>query len=244
MTKERTVKIGDDEFVIQRFRGLKAIMAMATITRIARDVPNILADASRDFHKRNTITITEPMSKLPRWDGFTKADFDAAEQETGKREIELPNSVTQQEQVLIALPALLENARKEVIRLLAILIIPNQDLREADENDRVETALDKYKDVLLYDAEIDQLAELVIVAQEVMQDQLSSAQKEKLGNLARSLMRMIRGQNEITTPTLPELKAAMEASTSNDTVPDSPTDSQPSIDGTEEPLSTVSPGAS
>lgn len=242
------VKVGGKEYTLQRFRGLKAIMAMAALTRLARDVPNLLADAARAYAARNMVVITEPMAKLPRWEGFTTKDFDAAEKRTGKREIELPAPITQQEQVMAALPALLEEGRKEVIRLMALLIIPNADLMEADKTERVEEALDEYRDILMYEAEIDELAELVLVAQDVIQEQLSPIQRERMGNLARSLWKRVgltRTSPMIQAPVTPMTSEEDEALTQqmlSDDAPTSRTDSPPPTDGTDIPLSTGSRG--
>jgi hypothetical protein len=248
--QDHSVKVGGEDFTVQRFKGLKAIMVMASLTRLAKEVPDILADVSKDYTQRRTVTITEAMSRLPRWDGFSKEDFDKAEADTGKREIELPAPMTTQDQVLVSLPPLLEKARKEVIRLLAILIIPNADLREADENDRVEDALDHYQTLLLYEADIDELVELVLVAQDVIQEQLTSDKRERLGNLFRSLRNALFPNRPTQTPTLETVAKELEdeseskstQKTSTSSAQTSSTDSQSHTDGTETQLSTASHG--
>lgn len=252
----KQVQIGEQSYTIQRFKGLKAIMAMACMTRIAREVPDIMADAMKQYQKRNTITITEAMARLPRWSGFTTEDFDAAASRNGgKREIELPTPMTVNEQIMYALPMLLEGARKEVTRLLALLIIPNAELLAADKQDDVEGALDKYEDALLGEAELDQLVELCFGAQEVLTEQLSD-RKDQLGNLARSLWKNL--QTRQTPPQPPpslqdpaELEEQAQSNNGTSTLatstPDAPissTDSVTPTDGTENKPSMVSPGVS
>lgn len=246
MSSPRKITIGDQQFEVQRFRGLKAILAMAAITRIARDIPDILADVAKDYQRRNTVVITEAMSRLPRWESFGKEDFDAAEKETGKREIELPAPMSTQEQTLQALPKLLEGARTEAIRLLALMIIPNQELREADENEKVEDALDKYREVLLYEAEIDELADLAIAASEVLNEQLAE-RKDNLGNMMRGLWKMWRPRSDAETSPLSLLPTQDQESTpqtSTEDVPTSSTDSESLTDGTEPQPSMESLGVS
>lgn len=249
MSEAMKVTLGETEYTIQRFRGLKAILAIAAVTRIAREVPDILNDAILGYQKRNKVRIDESMSKLERWKGFTKEDFDEAEHATGVRVIEIPAPMSDGEQIMQALPALLEQARREIVRLFAILIIPNAELREADESDEaVEDALDKYKNLILYDAEIDQLADLILMAQEVLADQLGNRQ-ERLGKLIGTIVTALR---RTRTPILPspgtlqteeteETKRLTEPTPSSD-APTSLIDSPPSTDGREATLSTESRG--
>lgn len=240
-----TVEIGEKDYTIQRFRGLKAILAVAAVTRIAREVPDIMSDVVKDYQKRNTVVVTEVMSRIPRWSGFSTEDFDAAEKDTGRREIEIPSPMGENEQILQSLPKLLEEARREVIRLLAILIIPNSELKEADKEDRVEAALDEYKDLLLYDAELDQLADLALAAQDVLAEQLGD-RRERLGKLVAAVIMIFRrnraSSQNIPTPASLSTETLSTLPTSLDDAPTSLTDSPVSTDGHETKLSTVSPG--
>lgn len=251
-----SVKLGEEEkeYPIQRFRGLKAILAMASMTRIAREVPDIMADSVRAYQARNTVVITESMSRLPRWRSFTTEDFDAAERTTGKRQIELPTPMTSNEQVMYALPQLLEKARKEVTRLLALLLISNGELKIADKSDKVEDALDKYEDLLLYECELDQLVDLCFAAQDVLTEQLAD-RKDRLGKLMGALWgtwikstQQTAPQENPALPTSPPLSTQEEASstslTSTDGAPTSSIDSDEPTDGTETQPSMASLGAS
>lgn len=254
MPEIHQVTIGEETFTIQRFRGLKAIMAIAAMTRIGREVPDVLADAVKEYTNRNTVSITEEMSNLPRWAGvFKKEDFDKAEERTGKRIMEVPAPMTQNEQMLYALPTLLEKARKEVARLLALLIIPNAELTEADDNDTVPQALDKYYKLLMHEAEIDQLIDLALATSEVLQEQLAD-RKDRLGNLTRglwSLFRRNQSQPALAPTSRPQNTDPTQAptvtttpATSTDDAPTSSTSSKEPTDGTGELLSTASLGAS
>lgn len=254
MSKTVVIGEGEDrrEYTIQRFRGLKAILAIAALSRVAKAVPDIMADAVKEYQNRNTVRITEAMSKLPRWAGFSKEDFDAAEVATGERIIELPMPMDQNEQLLQALPSLLDEARREVVRLLAILIIPNSELKIADKDDKVDEALDQYQDVLLYNAELDQLAELLIAASDVLSDQLAD-RKERLGKVAEPLMKFLRRNSR--TPLLPSMPQTSQipsppnesestSTTSSSSAPSSSTDSPQPTDGIETPSSMESLGVS
>lgn len=238
------VTIGGKPYTIQKFRGLKAILVMASMTRIARDIPDLLADATKAYYERNTITITEAMSKLPRWEGFSTEDFDKAEAKTGKRVVELPAPITAREQVLTALPALLENARTEIIRLFAILVIPSGELMAADKANTVNTALDKYGDLFLYEAELDELVEVALAAQDSIA-QLNPETQARLGEMLRSLTKSLGlnwGPQSTQAPQTPE--TTLTPPTSTDDAPTSLTDSPAPTDGQENRLSMASPGVS
>jgi hypothetical protein len=246
---EQEVTLGGKKYTVQRFRGLKAILVIAAITRIGRDVPDILADAAKGYYKRNTITVTEAMSYLPRWEGIPKSAFDEAETANGRREIEIPAPVSEREQLLAALPDLLESTgRREVLRLFAILICPNSELAEADKADKVNEKLDEYNDLFLYEAELDELAEVAMAARSAF-GQLDSTKTERLGEMVRSLIRAFNpemaSQMGMTNPT-PETPAVTDStpSTSPDDAPISSTDSESPMDGAEKTPSMASPGAS
>ena len=245
---DQQVTVGGEEYTIQRFRGLKAVLVLASITRIMQDVPDLIAQASKDYSAKHTVTITEEMAKLPRWEGFTAADFDIAEQKTGKRQIELPSQANGTEALLAALPKLLEStARREIVRLFAILLIPNAKLKVADKNDNVNEALDEYEDVILFEAEIDELVELAAAAQDAVR-QLDTKRGGQLGKLAQQVMSRLN----LTLPQMPSesepaTPSPMTDSTepmSTDDAPISPTPSESPTDGTETQRSMASLGAS
>ena len=250
MTDMNVVTINGTNYTIQRFRALRAVLVLASITRITQDVPDLIAKASKSYSARNTVTITEQMSKLPRWEGFSSADFDIAEQKTGKREIELPSQANGTEALLEALPELLQStARREVVRLFAILLIPNDELRIADKNDLVNEALDKYEDLILFEAELDELADIAAVAQESIKD-LDTRRNGKVGKLAQRVLTALNpelSQRLTQSASEPVIESSETSSTEPTSVPDVPTSSTPSelpTDGTETPRSLASLGAS
>jgi hypothetical protein len=246
---EQAVSINGEQHTIQRFRGLKAVLVLASVSRIMQDVPDLIAEASKEYSAKHTISITEDMAKLPRWEGFTSADFDIAEQKTGKRVIELPAQANGTEALLAALPKLIgSTARREVVRLFALLLIPNAKLKIADKEDRVNDALDEYEDLILFDAEIDELAELAAAAQETIK-QLDTKRNGQLGELLRRGLEMLG----LTLPQMPsasgpETPSTEETTSIPQTLPlDAPTLFTPSespTDGIETQRSTVSLGAS
>ena len=175
-----TVSIDGTEYPIQRFRALRAVLVMAALADITNEVPELVAKAASDYAESHSMTVTEAMSRMPRFAdaAFTEADFDRAERETGKREVKVPIQASGAESLMSALPTLIRSkARRQVVRLFAILLIPNDKLKEADRSDSIDAALDGYEDLILYEAELDELADIA----EAVQNQLSNLNTRRNG---------------------------------------------------------------
>lgn len=238
------VTLQDNEYDIQRFKGLKAILAIAALTRVAREVPDVSAKAVRDFQERNKIRVTPELNTV-RGYGFTPDEF-----QSHGGVIELPAGMSGQEQLLAALPDLLERARKPVLSLLAILIVDNGKLREADKEgqDHVEALLDSHYDFLL-DTDLEELADLAATGYEVLEEQLSDP-RGRLGKLINVILRRLTPKQ--VGPTTPSTQAEVETKsgseptspTSTDESPNSSIDSGGTTSGPESTPSTMSPGPS
>lgn len=233
---QKQVTLGENTYAIQRFKGLKAILAIAAVTRIGREVPDIMADVSKEFTKKHTITVTKEMSRLPRWALFTDKDFSDGP-------IEVPNPPEPQDVIMSSLPRLLEEARKEVIRLLAILVIPNAELKAADQIDAVDEALDKFHDTLLYEAEIDEIAELCLAAADVLQDQLKD-RGSRLGKLMGEILSWWTKLANRSRSIQPEAEETSISPTLENELPTSSSNSEQPSAGTGTPSSMTSAGAS
>jgi hypothetical protein len=232
--ESKKVTVQGNNYEIERFRGLKAVLAIAALTRVAREVPDVLAQ------RRNTVTITPALAKIREYP-ISEEDFERA---GGGEGIELPAPMSNQEQILAALPDLLQRARKPVMSLFAILIISNEKLKEADKADRVEQALDEYYDLLMYETELDELADLALGAYDVLQDQLAD-RGERLGKMFQSLGQIWRSRTtERSTPAERIASQVLTQRTSSAKSPPSSTDSPEPTDGVESTLSSESPGTS
>jgi hypothetical protein len=231
------VQLGDTELTITRFRGLKALLASALVGRVMREVPDLqdrVTTFTKKYRKENEVELTRPMAKLPRFAffGFTEEDFAASPDGI----IRLPEEPTTQQIMLAVAPDLIDLARKELVRLLALIVIPNSELEAADDADDIEGALDKQGKTLIRTAEFDELLELFVVAWEVMRDQIL-AKKDKLGKLTElPFLRMWLSTQEVEeeTPTPPT--SPPESPVSSDTL------EEESTTGVDETSSMVSPG--
>lgn len=237
----KTVQVGEDAVRIQRFRGLKAILAGALVARVMREVPQIqdrVNEYIKRFREENTLTITRGMARLPRFAayGLTTEDFQAA-----GGDISIPDEPTPQQILMNVGPDLFDLARKEVMRFIALIAIPNQDLEDADDSDGVDEALDRVAKRLLRQGTIGELLELIEAGWEVMEEEILS-KKDKLGKLRSLPFLKAWLSTEETEET--EEEDISTPPTSPEDVQTSSTDSEPSTDGIGGKLSTASPGAS
>jgi hypothetical protein len=217
----KQVTLGDSNYAVQRFTGYKALRAgrlIARITKHSRPIMEEMGDFARDYEKKNALVITKGMSKLPRFAavGFTEEDFDAS-----GGEIRIPQPPSLMEQIIAVFPSVFEVAEGEVLELLALLVMSNSELRKADNEDRVDDALKEKAKEIMFEADLDQMIDLLAMAQEVLQEQFAG-KEDKLGKL-KSLI--FRGAEE-------------ENSDNGTTKPTSSTSSPDITSGTETPSST------
>lgn len=238
---EREIKIGDQTIRIARFRGLKAALAGALVSRVMREIPEFqdrMIAFRKEYREKNTVMITPAMAKLPRFEvlGLTPEDFASS---GGK--IEFPEEPDAQTIMLHVFPDLFDLADVEVRKFLAIIAIPNSELEEADDADQVDEYLIRWGKRLLREGTVDELLELVAIGMEVLEEQILR-KKDRLGKLkGLPFLQKLLSTKEIPEPQQPN-QTTPESTPSPPSVPASPSDSPPSSDGVEEPLSTVSPG--
>lgn len=237
MSEVREVTVGDRSWPITRFKGLKAILAGALVARVMRELPQLQEKVStfaKDYRSKNTVVITSALAKTPRYSvlGLSPEDFTAA-----GGNIELPEEPTPQQVIVHVLPDMFDLARVELQRFVGLVVIPNSELEDADDADKVDDALDRLGKQIFRNGDLDEILQVVVVGWEVLEDQILSKQQDlgKLMNLPflrAWLSTPEETEEEETPPTLPE-----PAPRSSDT---SPIDST----GAEETSSMVSPGTS
>lgn len=244
----REITIGESTYKIARFRGLKATIAGALISRVMREIPE-LQDRVTAFRKRyrenNTIVITPAMARLPRFEilGLTTKDFEAA-----GGNIELPEEPDQGTILMNVFPDLWDLADKELRKFLAIIVIPNRDLEAADDADDVDDVLSKWGKRLVREGDLDELLELIVVGQEVFREQMLR-KRDRLGKLMEQIpfLRTLLSTPTEETPSESESEIPFlsDLSTpSQSSAPDSSTDLPVSSDGIDEQLSMESLGTS
>lgn len=251
----REIQIGDAKYTVVRFKGLKASIAAALVSRVMEKVPE-LQDMTTEFRRRfresNTIAITPAMAKLPTYAGIGLVPEDFA---AGGGKVEFPEEPSNQAVLVHIFPKLFDLADKELRRFFALMVIPNSELEEADDADEVEEVLSKWGKKLLRQGDLEELLELVVVGGEVLREQLAR-KKDVLGKIQWGWLQAIladntaealeeptsngHGPTEEETPTT--TTTPTESPQSQNSTLDSSSDLEDSSAGVEKPLSTTSPG--
>jgi len=180
----RNVKIGDRDLSIPPFRGMKALRAGAILARISKSVPEIMDEVAvfrQRYGKQNALQITPAIAAA--------RGYEIPPEEFGDQGfIEIPGVPGIEDIVFAVFPSVFEVAETEIVKLLALIAIPNSELKKADEDDQLDDALTKYGRDLLYEGDLDQLAELVIIAYEMLAEQFAGKQ-DRLGKLRLAFLR-------------------------------------------------------
>ena len=251
----KEVRIGDRSIPIPRFNGYKASIAGEIISTISENTPaiqEVMLAFTREYEKKNIITISRAEARLDRYqrpvilhddDGnprmtsegfvaiervpvFEDKDFNAA------GVVEIPSSPTTQEQLMAVFPMIWRLAREEVIRLLALVTAPNSELMNADEEGSVDDYLAKQGKRILHEGDLDQIVDVLTIGMDVLSSQFRN--KPGLpGKIAAFLDQTLSGAMDA------EPNASMQKSSD----PESLTDSPAPTGGDEETPSTEQVGA-
>lgn len=171
------VKVGDRTVTIPRFSGFKVVRAGRIVKELTKKYPSILFDIAaftREYEEKNAVRVTRAMAKLPRYEdiGLTERDF-------GDKEfVEFPQSPSTPEQIAAVFPQIMEAAEGEIVELLALILAPNSELADTDEEGTVDEYLTKEGRKLLHSSDADQLVDVALVAVEVLRDQFSKKMDE------------------------------------------------------------------
>lgn len=224
----RDVKIGDRDKTIPKFSGYKVVRAGRIVKAITQKYPSIVADMAkfeRDFETQNTVRITRAMSKLPKFQalGLTNRDFEKVDF------VEYPQSPSQWQIVASVFPAIMDIAESEIAVLLALVLAPNSELAEKDDDGAIDEYLHAEGRKLLFEADADQVWDVAVAVGEILNEQFA----QKLGD-SGNLIALFSGN---VTPG----GANQE---SKKTSPESSTDSPEPTGGPEDKSSTIQVGAS
>jgi hypothetical protein len=242
-TKE--VQVGDRTVPMPELNGFKAVRAMRLLAEISKCVPDVMATLGKlreDYATQNALIVTPALAKLPRFqrvivdeDGneqevplFTEADFEAA-----GGEIRIPQDPTTMDQIIAVFPIVFDAAQDRVVELLALIIAPNSELADADEEGTVDAYLATHGRKLLHAATFDQLVVLIGEAVNIVVDAL---QRDGGAALERAVG-AVTGQP-------PAPKPEPDPTQTESSTPAFSTESPDPTDGTDEPSSTEPLGAS
>lgn len=138
-----------------------------------------------------------------RFDHLTDQDWE----KSGNR-VRLPRSPSQAEQIVAVFPTALELAEEQVLRLLALIAMPEADVKahRGDLNDKLDVLAED-----LLDAPFEDLVELAVIGGESVNDQYVR-KTEKLGDRVGNALRLVGIK---TKPREPSPTAKPSSSTSS-----------------------------
>lgn len=196
----RDVKIGDRTVTISRFKLFKALEAGKVISEITEQVPTVgeeIAKFSREYEKNNyvqidraTATFRYPEEVAHMSDEVWKASNNM---------LTLRESPSVQEQVLHVFPEVFQAAQAHVLKLLALLVTPDSELREAHRADNVDIKLEETATTLMHEADLADLVDLAEAAVDTIKEQFSG-KEEKIKELRQKLRRVWSTEETTTTP--------------------------------------------
>jgi hypothetical protein len=190
MSETTTVTVGEREYVLRPFRGLKALSLMTSIGGLMKTLPDLqdqIAEAQRRHRDQNMIDIPRAAFELRYPEDAKNVSQEAWDQSGGSVRLPDPDAQLGWEQILLSvLPTIMDEARDQVLTVMALVVIPDRELQAADEEDKVTEALAAVSKQLLYEGTLDELAELALRSVELVKEQFQGKVGElieQVGNL-------------------------------------------------------------
>ena len=240
MSDAKTVAVGDREYTIGGFSTYKALRVGDAVDSIMQAVPDLterVGRFTREWSAENTQKITRAAAELR----YPAEDVQRISEEAWKANggvLELPAAPSPFDVAAHVFPFVFQQAKEQVLPLLALLCATNSDLREWDESGgeaKVDEELGRLGRRILHEP-LDELLELVIVSAEVIGEQFAG-KMDRLRNVP-----VLLGFRPGSTPESQEAETTEPGdSTSATSSPSTSTDSGASTDGPVASLSTESP---
>jgi hypothetical protein len=211
------------------------------ISRVGDQIRELLSDLrgfESEYRANNMVRFTRAQAQMRGWE-FPDEAF-ATPEDGGEQYIDLPGLPSAEERLMFAFPRAFGLARQEVKRLLALIVVPDEELRVAEGAGQIDEALDKLGDRLLHEGEIGEIVELLAAAVDHVRGQLAP-HAEALGKLRGFLNRT--SSPEETGEGADERKRTVEPMRVVSSSEPSSTDSPPPTDGPETTSSTALTGA-
>jgi hypothetical protein len=243
VTDTQGIKLGGKEIVLERAKGYKALYIAEMLSDISTQVTEIIGEVQKkteDYERDNKVTITRQMAQARGWDDIVEK----MERENAVS-IEVSEPPSAEQQVMFGFPLAFKLVQDEVLKLLALIAMPNDELKKLRRSNALEEHLLSAGDDMMADAEIGEIITLVAAAAELVQEQLDE-QAEKLGKLQDLRNRFLRrnraqsqaSQSAETRQTVPTVGGAVRTMPR----PESPTPSPELTDGAGTNPSTASTG--
>jgi hypothetical protein len=227
----KTLKLAGEDVTIEDFSGRKAIRATKLLKEISKGVPKLLdvqAAFVREYEKANEIELTRTEARFqfppitraktdpesgelvldehqePIWEVVRPSRVDHLTEEDWQQTggvLKVGKSPGDVEKWLAVFPDALELAEEQVLSLLALVAMPNSDVKTYGRNGTLNEEIKKRSEELV-DEPFDTLMELLVVAGEVCGDQYRRKADElgdRLGNALRVFGLNPKAQEQPTT---------------------------------------------
>ena len=239
----RTVHYGDTSVKISSFRSYKAFVAGDILGSASEQINELIEDYNsfrKEYREKNTVELTRTEALAA---GIVIPDEEWGDSPT----ITLPQRPDAPEIFFRLFPKAKQLARKELIQLLGLVVVPNAELESADsadDDDAVPDLLEQHGKQILFAADLKETLQLVEVAVEVVKEQL-----EDLGDIVGKIQDLFNPEEKEKEPTpistehtAPSVEVIRSGG--SPTEPGSSTSSPPSTTGPEETSTSVSAGES
>ena len=250
-----TATVNGDTVVLQRPSGRKAARALAELRQAggaAKEITKAYGLFVREYEEANVIELDRVQARMefPKrpvldvaGDPVRDADgevvlapsvIDTMTEDDWERsggKLRIPKSPSLSETIMAVLPQALELAEDRVYRLLALFLMPNEDVKRLRAEGLLDQELQKRADDLLDEAYADELVELAVAAGELV-DNTFRRKAEELGDRLGNAMRLIGlGQRIPTTNQDPEpldaTNGASDTKPTSSTASPAPTETSP-----------------
>lgn len=247
-----TVNIGGEERHLPPFRGFKAIRAGRLLARVTDQVQDLWDKSDtyvEQYKQGHTMRVTKVEAEIKGW----PIDFPE-----GVVFLEYPGMPSDEQVMLHVFRGAFEVIEKELLQLLALVLAPNNELKDAVEDEGrggVDGYLKRKGEALLHEADLGELVDVAIAARQLIGKEFEG-KTEALADL-RSLL----GQQKQVAPAEEATAEETDPATLREPQQPSPTDQEPQppsesnplpsstpspppTDGDETPSSSASPGSS
>lgn len=226
-TNRTDVRIGDASYPIGRLTAFKVIRIGGELTELMNAVPELATRVSAytaEYREHNVLRLSRAAAEL-RYDAEELARISDEAWAQSDGQLVLPASPSGVEIAGQVFPYVFNEAYDRVLRILTLLITPNSELKEADDNGSIDSVLDGKKRVLLH-ADASEVLDVLVVAGEVIEQQFSGQMGKIRAALASFGIAQAMTESD-STPQTPK--------------PESSTDSPPDTGGPEDGFSTQTP---
>lgn len=189
MGQAKTVRVGGTEYSLRPFKAFKAIIVGEILSDVGDEIRELLSAVEvyrREYGQEHVVRFTAAQIHQRKWD---IPDSAFVTPDGGEPYVDLPGVPSNDEILMFGFPRAFKLAREEVTKLLALLVVPDEELRVAEGAGELDGALRQLGDRMLHEGELGEIVDLLAAAVEHAEAQLA-AHRESVGKLRAAWGRM------------------------------------------------------